>query len=140
MSNSDTEWREWCGKISELAALWQDVDLALGPTRAAQSLGLKNAATLHARLRSMGLPTYGLLRDWYYLICLLERDANRRTVSAELLSRGRDPASVYRFVLRFSGLRWSEWKELGVERTRQRALAIWKANCRATIHSSHSDT
>jgi len=118
----DSEWISLLAPIVTLTSLWSSVDLRLGVRAAAQRLSYSSTAELQRWLRSHDLPPYQPLRDVYYVVRLCEEAASGQSLAAWCLSRGRDPASYYRFIQRACGKSWGEISQIGL--VDQKAEAI----------------
>lgn len=114
------EWTLLLEKLHPLSALWYDLDLAVSARKAALELGLQRSAVLDEWLRTRGLPQYQLVRDWYYVVRLLEL-SEEVALSRWSLMRGRDPAMYYRLVTRVTRLSWTEVRDRGLPWARWRA-------------------
>lgn len=123
--NEIASWRELKSSIGPLAALLDKVDLAVTARRAAHALQLRDSAALHTWLLTRGLPPYRLLRDWYYVVRLVEL-VESGSLAEWTLRLGRDPATYYRFVARVTGENWRVLRLGGASSVRSRALAVWQ--------------
>lgn len=123
-SREDAEWAAVIADCAPLLPLWASVDLTLSSRRAAHALGLGDSDALRDWLRQRRLPPYQSLRNWYYMVRLVEL-AEQGSLARWALSDERDPATYYRFVEREAGMSWSSVRRRGVRFVRARALAVW---------------
>lgn len=101
-------WQEIRGRWPDLFVLFDEVDLRLGPSQAAERLGLESAGKLHRELRQRRLPPFGELRDWHYVL-QLHKMAARDPLARVAFNRDTYPSVLYRFVRRVT--RW-EWRAI----------------------------
>ncbi len=111
----DLEGGSMCGcwEVVRLASgsLWQHfVECRLGLSRkeAAQFLGFASGALLDRHLRDTGLPPFQMLRNWVYVVLLVEWNAAGVSIAHWVLRRNGDPAVYYRFVPRVTTCSWTE--------------------------------
>jgi len=108
-----------------LLPLWASVDLTLSARRAAHAMGLHDSDELRDWLRERGLPPYLLLRNWYYVVQLLEL-AERGSLARWALEGARDPATYYRFSERTTGMTWKALRDAHRPSIRAHALDMWQ--------------
>lgn len=118
-------WAAIQSRWPELFDHFRECDLGLRAALLAPILGLESPHALETELRMRRLPPFRLLRNWCYLVRLLEENEHGETISALALTRGRDPAMYYRFVRRTSGLLWTESQDRGSDWARATALKVW---------------
>lgn len=123
-NNGEDQWYSVASEARQLIDHWCDVDLSLSRRGIAARLGLSNSESVDRWLRSRRLPPYGLFRDWYYVVRLVEI-AGETTLAKWALSQGRDPAVYYRFVERVVRAPWKDVRGRGVAWVRRRALDVW---------------
>jgi hypothetical protein len=111
-----------------LPSLWASVDLTLSSRRAAAALGVRNSDALRDWLRERRLPPYRTLRDWFYVVRLVEL-AEYGSLAQWALRDARDPATYYHFVERVTGMTWGTVRRGGVRSIRGRALDVWRPWC-----------
>jgi hypothetical protein len=124
---ADEQWTMWSARIGPFQRVFDDVRLRLSAREAAHELQCVSRREFERLLRARGLPPYPTLRNWYYVIRLLEIDESGVAISRWLLSRGRDPATVYRFVRRTTGTSWRALHRAGIATAKLRAMTTWDA-------------
>ena len=130
-SNEVVGWHAVLERCSDLLPLFERCELRLRATEVAQAMGLRSCAALHQLLAIRRLPPFSALRDWYYVVVLVDKFGLHKTtsglgtLSAYVLQRGEDPRMYYRLVKRTTGHRWGEVQQLGVEWVRHTALQVW---------------
>jgi hypothetical protein len=122
------DWDAVVAACGPLVTLWASVDLTLSARRAAVSLGLRDSNALREWLRERRLPPYLTLRNWYYVVRLLEV-SERGSLARWALDGVRDPATYYRFAKRTTGMTWTAIWDEGPLSIRTRALAVWQPLC-----------
>jgi len=127
-SDADTEWSMVMAACGPLPSLWASVDLTLSCRRAADALGVRNSDALRDWMRVRRLPPYRTLRDWYFVVRLVEL-AEGGSLARWALMDARDPATYYRFVERVTGMTWGTIRRTGVGSVRVRALDVWRPWC-----------
>jgi len=122
---TDARWNLVLERIGDLRPLFDEVRLSLRQTQVAHLLALPNIDALRRVLRARRLPDFRLLRDWYYVVRMVERSYEDDALGHWAMYRG-DCANVYyRFVERVTGLKWRVVRDHGVQWVRARALVIW---------------
>lgn len=121
-------WETVLSRCGALIPLLMEVHLHLTAPKAALAIGLRDAKALRTELRRRRLPPFQDLRDWIYVVQLLERHANGEPIARFAMRRGSYPHQYYRLVGRVTGLSWARVSELGVHWARQRALTIWNGD------------
>jgi hypothetical protein len=72
-------------------------------------IGLRNRHQLNRAIRHVGLPSYRMLAAFTRVLALRDQaDARHRSLCAETIDAGFDPAWAYRTVKRVTGRRWSD--------------------------------
>jgi hypothetical protein len=127
-SDDDAEWHKVIEACGPLPSLWASVDLTLSSRRAAHALGVRDSDALREWLRERRLPPYLVLRNWYYVVRLVEL-AELGSLAQWALNDARDPATFYHYVERTTGLSWRTIRDAGVRPIRARALHVWRPWC-----------
>ena len=120
-----SEWATAVGPIAELRELFASVALSICASDAAARVGLRDAAALGAWLVARRMPPFRVLRDWYYVVRLVEL-SHTDSLCRWALSGGNAPEVSCRFVERVTGESWSTVRARGVAFARQRALDVWR--------------
>jgi hypothetical protein len=123
-SDDDAEWHKVIEACGPLPSLWASVDLTLSSRRAAHAIGVRDSDALREWLRERRLPPYLVLRNWYYVLRLVEL-AEQGSLAQWALNGERDPATYYRFVAREAGMSWRRVRRGGVQVVRTLALEVW---------------
>lgn len=118
-------YAEVARRVGRFATVLDRCDLALTARRAAIRLDLESGARLDQHLRSLALPPFRSLRDWWYVLALLRKTREGVSLSAFALRRGKDPAPYYRFVARVTGRRWLDVQQAGEGWVLASALGAW---------------
>ena len=108
---------EWTGVEERCGAIWvllEECRLDLNAVRVARKLGHRDAASLQRSLRAKNLPPFSALRDWVYVVLLLNHAEHDTSLAHLVLGRGEDPAMYYRFIARVTGRSWTELRGLGI--------------------------
>jgi PAS domain-containing protein len=121
---ADRKWGDVVEVGRELVLLWdRDRNTRFGRSRAARALGLSERQ-LERLLLDRRLPPYHVF-DERYLVVRLRDEAEMTSLPKLSYLIGRDPCTLYRFVLRVTRLPWTEIRELPRWQIRERALRVW---------------
>ena len=119
----------WGQVVRASGELWDWLaECRLGFTRpvAARVLGHDSGDAHDEALRERNLPPFKLLRDWVYVVLLLEREERGQpSVHQWVRRQNGDPAMYYRFVKKVTGLPWREVKKRGSLWARKEACRMW---------------
>lgn len=118
----------WDQVVQTAENLWPMVrECRLGFSRAAAARirGFSSGQALDLDLRDRGLPPFRVLRDWIYLVLLLEQDARGTPLGRWVADQNGNPATYYRFVRELTGLTWGQVKTLGVAWARAEGCRHW---------------
>jgi hypothetical protein len=118
-------WQALATRCGPLWRLLHDCRLGLTAGQAAITLGLKDPAELRKWLQSGRLPPFAYLRNWGYVVFLLERPQGSASLAGMVLDRGEDPSMYYRFVKRVTGMPWRNVKAHGRLWAIATALQVW---------------
>ena len=112
-------------RSEELLPFFSDQRLSVSETQVAATLRLPNADALRRQLVARRLPPFGALRDWYYLVRMVERAERGEHIAQWAMHRGEYATVYYRFVSRLTGKGWRTIVERGSGWAKARALAVW---------------
>lgn len=121
----EPEWQSVMQRCVELAPMLASLRLKNTASKAAAVMGLDGPMALNRELQRRRLPPFGLMRDWCYVVKLVDRFGVDRSLANWALHRGEYPAVYYQFVRRVTGLTWRELLNRGTEWAQHRALAVW---------------
>lgn len=114
-------------RANEITPLFQDIRLSLSATSAAKSLGLKSAGALERMLADLSIPPFYSLRDWHYVVQLVDRfSASDTSIAHWSLARGEYPSVYYRFIRRVTRLTWNDVRLREPTWARENALQDWR--------------
>lgn len=101
------------------------LDLRLSATKCALAMQMRNASDLSRWLRSLDLPQFEPLKEWYYLDTMHARATALGSLTA--LSRQLDcyPSILCRFLLRVEGAGWRAIQSHPRDVIRRRAAEVW---------------
>ncbi len=127
-----SHWDAVMCRCGEVLPLFQECRLSLRSPQAATKLGLTGREQLQKLLVNRRLPPFQLLRNWVYVVVLLDRftEREKEVLSSWALRRGEDPRIYYRLVQQTAGHRWSQTRCLGSEWARATALTVWAPHLR----------
>jgi hypothetical protein len=75
--------------------------------------GFRNRHQLNRMLRHASLPSFRVLAAFARILALRDRaEANNRSLCAEVIAAGRQPAWAYRAFCRVTGYHWSDVRHL----------------------------
>ncbi len=126
--NDDDVKRQWTAcvaRFADLLVFFATLKLSVSETQVALAMGLPNADALRRLLMKRELPPFSLLRDWYYVVIMLERDEAGNAVANWSLEQGSYPDVYYGFAQRVTGLRWGLIKRRGSLWAKRRAVNAW---------------
>ena len=118
-------WERTVARFVDLLPFFADVRLSMSETQAAYGLGLANADALRRWLLKRHLPPYRVLRDWYYVVVMVERADARNALGRWTMERGDFANVYYRFVEKITGQPWRMIRKHGLCWVKARALAVW---------------
>jgi len=124
----ERQWKETLSRFTELHPLFAELRLDVTAKRAASHLGLADSRALSAWLRGRHLPPFKILRDWYFVVLMVERDADGDAIARWTLHTGMNPSVYYNFVRACTQSTWTAVKVAGVLSAKQKALQIWSAH------------
>ena len=129
---TESEWSSIQQRLGPLQPILELLNLRLTATGAARSIGLQSPSELRRWLTERRLPPFRLLRDWYYLVRMVERFAPPGdgppvdvSLSSWALREGKSPSVYYMFVLRVAERPWSILRGSGSRAVKERALRMW---------------
>ncbi|WP_396215652.1 hypothetical protein [Gemmatimonas sp.] len=129
---TESEWSVTLQRLGPLQPILEQLSLRLTATGAARSIGLRSPSELRRWLTDRRLPPFQLLRDWYYVVRLIERftpSENGSPFDVSLanwaLREGKAPSVYYMFVLRVAERPWSVLRSSGPRIAKERALRMW---------------
>ena len=125
LGDTDGSWSHALRDVESFVRIWAELDLRLSTHRAALLLGFRSSDALHEWLTTHDLPPYLVLRNWYYVVRLVEL-SQQRSLAEWTLRGGHDPSIYYRFAKRVTGCSWSELRRLGAGWAKARAMEIWR--------------
>lgn len=121
-------WELVMDRYRDLVTLFQGCQLGLLISGASRTLGLQDKAALRRVLENRRLPPFRSLRDWCYVVHLLDQFSRAYaddTLGCWALRRGEDPRAYYRLVKRTTGHHWKEVQSMGGAWARATALSVW---------------
>jgi len=121
----DARWNLVRERIGDLCPLFDEIRLSLSQTQVARALALPNVGALRRLLRTRDLPDVRVLRDWYYVVRMVERAHQGDALGHWTMHRGDCADVYYRFVETVTGLPWRVVRDHGVHWVRARALEVW---------------
>ena len=121
----DARWTSVMTACAPLLPAFANLRLSLRATEAARAMDLPNVTVLQRWLMMHHLPRFKELRDWYFVVAMVERFDDEATLGKWAMRQGISPSSYYRHVFRVTGHSWSEVKALGVGWARVQALNAW---------------
>lgn len=130
-ANIQRWWSEYVARFSELHSLFADLRLNVTAKRAAAFLGLADSRALEHWLRKRRLPPFRILRDWYYLVLMLERDGGGDAIAHWTLHDGTNPSVYYNFARKVSQSTWTSVKSAGILSAKEKAMQIWTAHTKS---------
>jgi len=87
---------------------------------------LRDRHELARELRREGLPAYSAVAPWVrVLLFSLQWELNGVTPGRLTLNRGGDAAPIYRMIVRVTGLKWTEIREMGSALVLELVVADW---------------
>lgn len=119
------QWCETLQRFADLQPLLADTRLRVTATHAAGYLGLPSSEALRSWLDARQLPPFKRLRNWYYLVALLERSERGEAIACWALTRGENPAVYYKFARSVGGVPWTQLRKRGSTDAKRRALSLW---------------
>lgn len=124
----EVEWAKLEERIAPLHPLLNAMTLGISARRAAEFLSLSGGAELRRWLIARRLPPWGVLRDWYIVVRLLQHCERSETLSRFATNRIESSSVYYTFVQRVTGTAWSELLDRGIRDAKVRALSIFSAH------------
>lgn len=121
----EARWTACLLRFADLLPFFASLRLKVSETQVARAMGLPNADTLRRLLRKRGLPPFRLLRDWYYVVVMVERAESGNAVAKWSMHDGSYPDVYYRFAQHLTGMLWSMTVKHGSQGAKERALAAW---------------
>lgn len=121
------EWEALRTRCADILPYFAELRLNMSATRVAMGLGRGRADVLGRILTARGLPPYRVLRDWVYVVQLVERFPKGESLAKEMARRGDDPSSYYHLVRRVSRQSWLRAQAEGSRRMKVRALECFWA-------------
>lgn len=118
-------WDQVVQAVQNLWPMFAECRLGFSRAAAARILGFSSGQALDHDLRERPLPPFRVLRDWIYLVLLLEQDARGISLSGWVTEQNGNPSTYYRFVHNLTGRTWGEVKKLGVAWARAEACRHW---------------
>ena len=100
------QWTACLAQFADLLVFFATLKLAVSETQVALAMGLSNPDALRRLLMKHKLPPFSLLRDWYYVVIMLERAEAGHAVAKWSMNEGSYPDVYYSFARRVSGLPW----------------------------------
>lgn len=131
--DAEDEWTVFLERAGPMLVLMEDPSLGLNETSAAHRLGVYDRLGLAAWLQSRRLPSFRLLRNWYYVVRFVEMHNEGMSLGSFSLNRADAPSVLYRFVKCSTRLTWQEMRTIPVEQLKRHALQIWQAESDAII-------
>ena len=127
-SEADTmrNWAALMERCSDLLPLFADIRLKVREASAVDALRLASRKVLRQLLRSRKLPPFLVLRDWCYVVQLVDRfGLYEDSIGQWAMQRGEYASVYYTFVERVTDLRWTDLRRHGPLWARARALHMW---------------
>jgi len=121
------QWAEFVPRFGELHQLFENTQLGITAEHAMAHLRLADSLAIKKWLEARRLPPFKLLRNWYYLVAMLERAEAGDAIAAWALRQGKNPSVYYRFVLSLGGGTWEQWLARGSPDAKRRVLLLWSA-------------
>jgi len=107
---------------------FQRIDLRMSARRCAADTHFVSSVALETWLRSMALPRYMLLRNWWYVALLRMGVDEGVSLSRRAAATGRYASILSRFVVRTTGKQWRTISVLPLQVVRRRAVDAWIAD------------
>lgn len=120
---------DWPCIIERCGPLWPlliECDLALSRAGAARALGFANGAAFDRWLRAQALPPFRLLREWTYVVAVMDGARQEGSLARWSLQRGTYPEIFYRFVARVTGRSWRHARSQDVTWAVASAIQAWR--------------
>lgn len=136
----EKEWMATRERFATFLPQLDKLDLSVTSSVIARAIGLANSKSLTIVLRTLRLPPFRTLRDWYYVVRMTEQFATTASLSSFALSRSKNPSEYYRLVRRVSGQPWNSIKVLGTCWAKEQALIHWSPWTRQIEASAGHDT
>ena len=119
------QWDATLALCGDLLPYLAELRLSVSATQVATAMRLPNADALRRLLLKRRLPPFRVLRDWYYLVRMLERAERGEALGAWSMQRGDYADVYYRFVARLTGQRWGKLVQRGSAWAKAGAVAAW---------------
>ncbi len=121
----EQRWRETIQRFAELRPLLDETRLGVTAKDAAEYLGLETEGALREWLKKRWLPPFKYLRQWYYVVQIVERWERGEAIAGWALARGDNPSVYYKFVESVGRVKWTQLRARGSVDAKQRALSQW---------------
>lgn len=124
-ADAEIEWQSVMARCHDLLPYFAELQLNVTATRVACSLGIARADALRALLIGRRLPPFRVMRDWYYIVRLVERFGGGQSIADWALRRGDSPSVYYRLVRQVTGQPWRVVAARGPGDAKVHALRFW---------------
>ncbi len=122
----DRAWAEVMQRCADLLPFFVETRLDLSATRVAIQMGVRRAQGLERMLRTRRLPPFRSLRNWIYIVQLVQRHESGESVAHWAMQQGEYPTPYYRMVTKESGLLWSDVVGRGSAWCKAEGLRRWR--------------
>lgn len=119
------DWESICTRFDDIVPLLRCLKLRTSAKDVAKHLNLLRHGDLKQHMRERNLPPFRILRDWFYLVELVQISHGDQSLCGWALKRGEQPAVYYRFVRGLAGLKWGDVQTKGPDWAKRQALKIW---------------
>jgi hypothetical protein len=122
-SSAESEWEHILAIAHDILPFLSDIRLSVTATQVASGLGLSSTEALGRLLHKRQLPRFTLLRDWFYVVTLVQQAEGGDSLAAWAMRREEYPDVYYRFIRRVTGFSWTIVQDRGCQWAKEQAIA-----------------